>query len=312
VTIQKERDFIEATSKICSFNVFTRPGIPITPLEIRLAKDRLDLVARILSSTDDAYKHSDVILELSWKLGFKDDLVAEVKIMSMLVEVALQHEDFLRAEMTCERMVESARRLPASYPADGVAITPEMSQEALEVAWRSCYQLGRQSEFRDTDRKLRLLGFALELCPTANTLDILAAWRRIEAEDIQERRRRSAARTALRPTGRRKESGMSMQDRQSGAIAAAGTLFDGLKGLSQGQEAATHMLNKVTANFPFSIRGARTDEHQPQVAGKRDFGSLFSSGEPSRHNVTEDVAAGARNALARGVGWLIGGDEEDG
>jgi neuroblastoma-amplified sequence len=309
VNIQRERDFIEATSKICSFNVFTRPGIPITPLEIRLTKDRLDLVARVLSSTDDAYKHSDVILDLSRKLGFKDDLAAEVKIMSMLVEVALQHEDFLKAEMTCERMMESARHIRASYPTDGAVAMPTTSQEALEVAWRSCYQLGRQSEFQDTGRKLHLLGSALELCPTANTLDVLSAWGRIEAEDIKERRRRSAARAALRPTGKRKESGVDMQDRQSRAIAAAGTLFDGLKGLSQGQEAATHMLNRFSAKFPFSI--ARTDEHQP-AAGERDFGSLFSRGEPSpRHKVTEDVAAGARHALARGVGWLIGGDEED-
>ncbi len=310
--IQREREFIEATSKICSFNVFTRPGIPITPLEIRLTKDRLDLIARVLSSTDDAYNHSHVILELSHKLGFKDDLGAEIKILSMVVDVALQHEDFIKAETTCERMMESARRLRAAHPIDRKDPIPPASQEALEVAWRSCYQLGRQSEFHDTDRKLRLLGFALELCPTANTLDVLSAWRRIEVEDIEERKRRTAARAALRPTGKRKESGLSTHDRQSRAIAAAGTLFDGLKGLSQGQEAATHMLNRVTANFPFSLRGPRTEETPPSSAGQRDFGQLFSLGETSpRPRVTEEVAAGARQALARGVGWLIGGDEED-
>ncbi|KIM21535.1 hypothetical protein M408DRAFT_80442 [Serendipita vermifera MAFF 305830] len=308
--IQKERDFIEATSKICSFNVFTRPGIPITPLEIRLTKNRLDLIARVLSSTDDAFNHTNVILELSHKLGFKDDLGAEIKILSMVVDVALQHEDFLKAETTCERMMESARTLRASYPMD--AALPAPSQEALEVAWRSCYQLGRQSEFRDTDRKLRLLGFALELCPTANTLDVLSAWRRIEADDIEERKRRSAARAALRPTGKRKESGPGMLDAQARALAAAGTLFGGLKGLSQGQEAATHMLNRVTANFPFSLGSHRAEEHQP-AAGERDFGNLFSVGDTSpRPRVTEEVAAGAKQVLARGMGWLIGGDEEDG
>jgi len=286
--------------------------MPITPLEIRLTKDRLDLVARVLSSTDDAYKHSDVILDLSRKLGFKDDLAAEVKIMSMLAEVALQQEDFLKAEATCEKMIESARRIRASYPAGSeVAAMPVPSQEALEVAWRSCYQLGRQSEFEGVAGKLRLLGFALELCPTANTLDVLSAWRRIEGEDIEERRRRSAARAALRTTGKRKESNASSRDRQSRAIAAASTLLGGLKGLSQGQEAATHVFNRVTANFPFSMRGARAEEPQP-ASGERDFGALFSRGEPSpRHKVTEEVAASARHALARGVGWLIGGDEED-
>ncbi|CCA73530.1 hypothetical protein PIIN_07483 [Serendipita indica DSM 11827] len=315
--VQAEREFIEATSKICSFNVMTRPGISITPLEIRLTKDRLELIARVLSSSEDAYKHQEVILDLAHKLGFKNDVAAEVKILAMLVEVALQHEDFMRAQATCERMMVDARRLRS----DMSISQSTHHDEALEVAWRCCYQLGRQSEFHDTPAKMRLLGFAIELCPTDNTLDILAAWRKIEAEDIDERKKRSAARAAARPTGKRRETGPSLLQVHAGA--AAGSLLKGLREFSQGQEAATHMLSRVTANLPFSLGGGntasgggrRSDEMERSGSSPRDFGQLFSrnlAGTPSpRHHVTDEVAATARHALARGMGWLIGGDDDD-
>ena len=77
--VTQEKQFIEATSRLCSFNLMSRPGIPISPIEIRLTKDRLSLVSRVLSSNNDAYKHSEVILDLVRKLGFHNDIIAEVK-----------------------------------------------------------------------------------------------------------------------------------------------------------------------------------------------------------------------------------------
>lgn len=281
----------------------------ITPLEIRLTKDRLELVARVLSSTDDAYKHSDVILDLSQKLGFKGDTAAEVKILSMLVDVALQHEDFFAAESICERMMESSRGLVArrdTQTPKGEERLTSSSQEALDVAWRSCYQLGRQSEFSDINRKLRLLGFALELCPTANMLDVLAAWRKLESYDIEERKKRSAARSAAHSEGRRGRSAQAPAQRQSRAIAAAGSLLDGL---TQGQDAAASVLNRVAANFPFSVRGRQGEEvERSRSPRERNFGELFGRHREDSPRLAEDVAAGARQAFARGMGWLIGDD----
>jgi hypothetical protein len=313
--IQGERDFIEATSKICSFHVYARPGHLITPLEIRLTKDRLDLVARVLSSTDDAYKHSDVILDLSQKLGYKGDTAAEVKIFSMLVDVALQHEDFAKAEVLCERMMDSARKLRTSHssaPLKDESGTASSTQEALDVAWRSCYQLGRQSEFSDTNGKLRLLGFALELCPTTNMLDVLSAWRRLDVLDIEERNKRSEARKTARTSGRRRGSAQQSAQRQSRAVAAAGSLLDGLKGFSQGQDAAANVLNRVAANFPFSMGRRSAEIERSRSPREHNFGDLLSRQAGSNSpRLTDEVAAGARQALSRGVGWLLGGDEDE-
>ena len=105
--VTQEKEFIEATSRISSFNVSSGPGIAMAPIEIRLTKDRLSLISRVLSSTSDGYKHTQVILDLGYKLGYKNDVVAEVKILAMLADTALQAEDFARAYENCARMVQT-------------------------------------------------------------------------------------------------------------------------------------------------------------------------------------------------------------
>lgn len=171
-----EKEFIEATSRISSFNVTSRPGIPISPIEIRLTKDRLSLISGVLSSNNDAYKHTEVILDLVHKLGFRDDVTAEVKTLAMLADTALQAEDFVRAYELSERMVDAVVDLRLSSTAS--SCNPKVA-EASEVCWVACYQLGRQSEFSDIEKKLSLLGRAAELCAPEKLHDVLTTWRRL-------------------------------------------------------------------------------------------------------------------------------------
>ncbi|EMD42011.1 hypothetical protein CERSUDRAFT_120870 [Gelatoporia subvermispora B] len=190
--LTQEKEFIEATSRLCSFNLTSRDGTPITPLEIRLTKDRLSLLSRVLSSNQDAYKHTQVILELVHKLGFREDIVAEVKTLAMLVETALQAEDFQRAFETCERMVQTVLDLRANNLRRDVDDTGV--QEAGEVCWVVCFQLARHPEFDDVQKKLMLMGRALELCPADKLHDVLPAWHRLEEDDLEERRGRLSTR----------------------------------------------------------------------------------------------------------------------
>lgn len=242
--VRAEREFIEATSRICSFNVQSRPGVPITPIEIRLIKDRLSLVARVLSESEDAYKYPDIILELVRKLGFKkSDIVAEVKVRAMLADAALQSEDFERAAEMAEKMVSLLGKVKA-LPTD------VSMNEAIEVCWHSCFQLGRQPEFQDTKRKLSLLGHSLQLCPPENMLDILAVWRRLESEYIEANK--------MNRRGVRSERG----SRKSLSLASEG------------------------AGSSFSGRS----------------GTLFSG------HLSDYAPSSARQALSKGMGWLIGDD----
>ncbi|KAF8609240.1 hypothetical protein BDV93DRAFT_518087 [Ceratobasidium sp. AG-I] len=283
--VVKEREFIEATSRICAFNVVSRPGIPITPIEIRLVKDRLSLIARVLSSTEDAYRHSQVILDLVAKLGFRGDPAAEVKALAMISDAALSAEDFSAAAENSTRMVKTAAKLRG-------AETPA-AHEAIEVCWHTCYQLGRQTEFADTSAKMTLLAHALELCPPENVGDVLNIWKRLEGEKIEAHKAREPVTRPVRRT--RGGDHLTLPD-MSGplispdAAAAAARTFSRVAG--------------VAANFPFSVRG-RLGYGSPSVDDDASSAkSIARSASP------DSVSHAARHAFSRGVGWLIGANDQ--
>lgn len=293
--IVEQKEFIEATSRLCSFNLMSRPGIPITPIEIRLNKDRLSLVSRVLSSNSDAYKHTQVIIELVEKLGFRNDIVAEVKTLAMLAETALNVQDFERAYEISERMVKTLLDLRAARPEGD----PEVYQ-ANEVCWVSCFQLGRHPEFEDTQRKALLIGRALELCPPDTLTDVLASWTRLEKEDMERRRESQERRRSNKIAGRTSKPPPPMM---------AASLASRLQSLNMHMPASpiTHApdaaalankaLHSVAANLPFGARGR----------------SLFSqNGDRSRSSSRYDgaeVSAQASRVLQKGLGWLLGDDE---
>ncbi|TFK36840.1 secretory pathway protein Sec39-domain-containing protein [Crucibulum laeve] len=301
----KEKQFVEATSRISSFNVQSRPGIPISPIEIRLTKDRLSLISRVLSSNNDAYKHTEVILDLSYKLGFAEDVVAEVKVLAMLADTALQAEDFERAYENSERMVDIVFKLRASSELD--ADDPRI-HEVTEVCWIACFQLGRQPEFEELGKRMLLLGRALELCPAEKLHDVLTAWQRLENEDIQNREERMTHRRS----GTAAVSSPRKLVDSSLPINVASTLRARLQDfhmpspplLSTPDAAAlaSRTFKSVAANFPFGHRG------RSQLSETDDTGSHRSTS--TRRTEGEDVSAHATRVLSKGIGWLIGADEE--
>ncbi|KAI1793866.1 secretory pathway protein Sec39-domain-containing protein [Ganoderma leucocontextum] len=300
--ITQEKEFIEATSRLCSFNLMSRPGIPISPIEIRLTKDRLSLVSRVLSSNNDAYKHTEVILDLVRKLGFRGDAVAEVKTLAMLAETALQAEDFARAYETSETMVNTVLLLCTSSPLG--AADPSI-QAASEVCWVTCFQLGRHPECPDVANRLALLGRALEFCPAEKLPDILAAWRTLEDEDIEQRRETLASRK--RGRGGRRTSAPSRQGVTGAAVAAslATRLHNMQMHIPASPDAAAlanKALSRVAANIPFSFatrgRSYLSEESDRSRSGSRT--------RPDGTHVSEQ----ASRALQKGIGWLLGADDE--
>ncbi|KAG6862423.1 hypothetical protein C0995_011863 [Termitomyces sp. Mi166 len=295
--IVREKEFIEATSRISSFNVFSRPGIPISPIEIRLTSDRLSLISRVLSSNNDAYKHSEVILDLAHKLGYRDDVVAEVKTLAMLADTALQVEDFSYAFELSERMVERVGNLRNTSSPDDARTT-----EASEVCWVACFQLGRQPEFEDVDKKLSLLGQALELCPPEKLHDILSSWSRLAKKDVYLRKER------LLSTNEKGIAASASRERTFVPGNVASSLRARLQEfhmpspplLSTPDAAAlaSRTFRSVTANFPFSVgRGSQASDR----AGSRASSLFRGDGE--------DVSAQATRVFNKGIGWLIGADD---
>ncbi|KAF8213179.1 secretory pathway protein Sec39-domain-containing protein [Mycena galopus ATCC 62051] len=292
----REKEFIEATSRLSSFNVMSAPGIPISPLEIRLTKDRLSLVSRVLSSNNDAYKHTEVILDLVHKLGLRNNIVAEVKTLAMLADTALHAEDFSRAYETSERMVETVQSLRSSYPD---LDTPEI-RDASEVCWVACYQLGRQSEFDQVDKKLLLLGRALELCPADKLHDVLVAWRQLESQDIGAREERLSSR---RNGGTRKpkapNAAPSLRSRLQDFHMPSPTLLN----TPDAAALASRTFRSVAANFPFSVTG-RGRQSSLQEQERSRSGSR-------RRGEGDELATQATRVFSKGIGWLIGADEDE-
>jgi hypothetical protein len=270
----KEKDFIEATSRLSSFNLMSRPGIPISPIEIRLTKDRLSLVSRVLSSNVDAYKHTEVILDLVYKLGFRDDAVAKIRAFAMLADTAFQGEDFSRAFEISQRMIDTVLELRSAMPLGFDALI----QEASEVCWVTCFQLGRQQEFSEVQKRLLLLGRALELCPSDKLHDILTIWHRLEREDVQTR----GERLSKRHTNVSSPNPLLGSRLQDFGLPSSP--------LTKAPDIASRTFNSVAANFPFSV-GRR----------RRDVGS--------GPDVT-DVSAQATRVLNKGISWLIGADSD--
>lgn len=274
----------------------SRPGIPISPIEIRLTKDRLSLVSRVLSSNADAYKHTEVILDLVYKLGFRDDTVAEVKTLAMLADTALQVEDFSRAFETSERMVQTVLKLRSSVP---LGLEDPNVQEASEVCWVACFQLGRQPEFKEVQKRLSLLGQALELCPADKLHDILTAWHRLEREDIEAREERLSSRHsgAVAASVPRKHAASTARSNGQSLAEQLQGFHMPASPLANAPELATRTFQRVAATFPFSVSGQGRD------AARTDEGP----GGGSRRSDGGDIA---NRVFQKGIGWLIGAEDD--
>ncbi|KAG1825798.1 secretory pathway protein Sec39-domain-containing protein [Suillus subaureus] len=295
--LTKERDFIEATSRLSSFNIMSRPGIPILPIEIRLTKDRLSLISRVLSSNAGAYKHTQVMLDLLHKLGFRDDVVAEVKTLAMISDAALQAEDFARAFDTNQKMIDVVFKLRSAITSSG---SEDLRfQEASEVCWLACFQLGRHPEFPDVEQKLTLMGRALELCPADKLNDILIPWRRMEQEDLEVRKERLADHSP-RPKPAATKPVSSLQSRLNNLHVPTTPLLNA----EDAAALAGRAFSRVASNFPFRVSGRERSE-------SREGQARSGSRDESRHRLDgEDVTQQASRALQRGIGWLLGADDE--
>ena len=257
-------------------------------MEIRLTKDRLTLISRILSNNNDAYKHTEVILDLVHKLGFRGDVVAEVKTLAMLGDTALQTEDFARAYELSERMVNTVVQLRSSNPAG--LLDPKVI-EASEVCWVACVQLGRQSEFNNARQKLVLLGRALELCPPDKVHEVLTFWRRLEKEDMEAREEKLGDGIGDVPASRDAVASGNVASSLRARLKDFHMPSPPMLSTPDAAMLASRTFRTVAAKFPFSV--VSSDE----------------GGARSRR-LEEDVSAQATRALSRGIGWLIGAEED--
>ncbi|KAI5480841.1 Sec39-domain-containing protein, partial [Pseudohyphozyma bogoriensis] len=277
VEIKKERDFIEATSRLCSFKIYSRPGIPVAPIEIRLSKDRLSFVSRLLASNEDSYRHPDVVLDLVAKLGYRGDKLAEIRSLAMIADSGLQAGDFGRAADVCDRMVEAVETLRKVHSRD---TSPNaVVGDAADVAWQSCFQLGRHDDWSDLERRMRLLGQALVLCPGDKIPTLLPVWTKLEDQVVERRKNKVVEETT------------SFVPPSLGETAAA----------------ASRTFNRAAAFFGGSDR-PRDSSPFPEENQERHAPQSATKAPHKEEGFSLGAAVSSR--FGAGVGWLIGADEE--
>lgn len=320
--ITSEREFIEATSRLFSFSLRspTSPSQTISPVEIRHTKNKLDLVRRVLSTSEEAFRNSDLILELSDKLGYRGDETARVEVLGMLADSAVQAAEFDIAYTYCQSMVDlaSSRRYRAKKGEE------EKLERLRDVCWRTCLSIGRQSEYADVGNKMTVLGQAVELCPPDQIPDILKVWRKVEDGEMRlgeaAKRRRLAGipsaksghpgtKTGSLPTS---PATVTHEERVLGsrtAAKAAKLALDFGERWNLRQYAPSPVLGSAPLNAlsrTISREASDSGSRRSSGEGGRPAKALFDdAGEAER------VRVQARRALVKGVGWLLGADEKE-
>lgn len=175
--IKKEMDLIEATHTLISeYKVQDRPGMTLMPIQIRQAKNRLELISKLINSKRDAYRYHEKVLELVRKLGYGEDLLAKVKALAMMASAALVEEDYLESYQLCQIAVELAQN---HKPSD----RPKSHNDEIDQAvWQICLNLGKIDAFDDVNRRLDILSMAMTLSPPENIQDVLAVWRKLDKD----------------------------------------------------------------------------------------------------------------------------------
>ncbi|GMK54537.1 hypothetical protein CspeluHIS016_0111230 [Cutaneotrichosporon spelunceum] len=350
--IRAEQGFVQATSRVASFKELSN----LTPAEIRYTPNKLDLVRRVLH-TDDAYRHSGIIMELTEKLGYTDP-ASRAEVLSMLVDAAVAQNDWEVAREHVDALVDMAEpdlgdaaptteTAPKDDNEEGVggwgwdehdhehesAPGPASAQSALtktseqaksdaavrDVTYRACLALG-SSSYPDLGARLALLAQAIALAPADAVSTILPSYHHLEARIAADPSLLKASSRPVSPALPAAATETMLGSRR--AAAAARTVYGlgaslnlpSLRGMTVSPalgsaKSAKNVASPIERSFSPNGRGSMDRPRGSFESGRsqeRDTSMLFDGvqDEPS-------MRAGARRALVKGVGWLLGAEEGD-
>lgn len=270
----------------------------------------MSLISQLLRSNDDAYRHPDLFLELVGKLGYRGDLLAETRALSLLADAALAAGDAARAAEVCDRMVSSVAQIRKGRD-------KEKAAQAADMAWKTCFSFGKEEILSTTDpgQKLDLLGQALLLCPPGEIGQVLSVWQVADSAQSKSKKRVSKSGAAYTSYA----SSLPSLRIPSASATAGRPLTPTSIHLPQSAEhaarAALSVGRAATAYLPF--RSSTPDSARPSSRGGRDISQLFGGGDNAQRGRQSsdprdagDVRDRLQKGFTSGIGWLIGADEE--
>lgn len=217
---------IKATHSLSFYQLTLQHGVPFQPVSIRVSKDPLSLLGKVLEQNSKAFTKLDDLVDIARNLvradlpmpqppDYPPDEVvplerrlqdAEHRVTYLAITAALADNDF----DTAYSLITT--RLTASSKHSGRSSTDDTS-------WRAAYAAGKyrppnspsdiHKRIAALSQRMDLLSTALTFAPTAEVLpEILATWRRCEeemdslkAQAVQEERALDVESASLLPGG---------------------------------------------------------------------------------------------------------------
>jgi len=275
------------------------------------------LIRRVLSTSDDAYKHDVIVVELAEKLGL-GDTASRGQILGMLADAAITHGEYDLGAGYTQRLIDLVKDRRRRR-------TKEENEDLHTVVWKTCLELGRQDEWSDIDSRVLLLGRATEYCPAETIPSILAVWRGVEEGSLKlsqaaKRRRLAGIRdpAKLHPTpsaattpvvGSEEEQVLGSRTAARAAKMALGFGERFKDQIPFRSGLSPHLPSLTSSREPSRDRAGGREGRTSLDSDRESLSGLgFGTGNPTD---AERVSRHARKALVRGVGWLLGADERD-
>ncbi|KIW24156.1 uncharacterized protein PV07_09887 [Cladophialophora immunda] len=337
---------IRATHSLSFYQLTLQHGVPFKPVSIRVQKDPLSLVEKVLEQDARAYTKLEDLLEISRNLVrahlpnrgnvITEDaeplqsrlLDAEHRITYQAIMAALGASDFDTAYAYITTRLNTSTEQSAS------------SGSVDDVSWRAAYAAGKyrpssspknlNTSIESLTQRMELLSRALMLAPSGEALSgILATWRRYEEEldalktqAVEEERAFDAKADAAVPGA----FGLDNRDadvaetkrvmaRRSGPIGSGPSYEEeaplGLFDVARGAASAL----RKSAAFPLGSTGLRDLKIHSDTATKHDAqreqaGSPVSD-DGGRVRKRDMVANMVTSGLVSGMGWVLGAQPRD-
>lgn len=273
--VNSRKEFILATSKLCSYNLLNVQGVYITPLEVRLEADKLMLINQLLSTRRDGHQYPNKILALAEGLdgSLKDNNKRQVEVLGRVIDAAIKYEDY-----------EQAYRITQT---DDFQQKLTFNENEVDRRWVSYYKLGVEDRWSSLSHRLDCLAQAMKLCPDQSLHVVLTEWKKLELskeESIPVEKKEEEARDA------------------SGALASIispTTIESQTRHLLSGGLRALKSVSAVSPGVSSQASASSTSIPQSQ----------FQSHPQVPQSQHQTFSLGLEEKLTRGVGWLIGADD---
>lgn len=334
---------ISGTHAMSFYSLTLQHGVPFQPVAIRVHKDPISLIGKILNQNTHSYTKLDDLLEIGQNLvsaglaplaphvslAFSGDTALEQcryytnrRITAMAIEAALAEDDFDTAYSYVVNRLE-----PPNLPQRGIPGSNEETMDIDDISWRAAYKAGcycpvkqsGTSPLRRLEQRMELLSHVLLLAPPLALAEVLAVWRKCEEDlnaligrEAEEEDKWDDRGDRRVPGGFSADSSpMVRKARDPQRSAFSEEVPMGLLEVARGAAAA---LSKNA----FPLRGSRSSEaptplrefHDRPLSGASGGGSegsasggLESEGRMRKRDMVSNMVTGG---LASGIGWVIG------